>query len=117
MVDTGSDLTLLDCKLVDNNSISELVSNSNIKLRSASGDLMVVKGKIVVPMHIGTVHFEQAVYLVQDLPCDLILGMDFLNKQKVTLKCAQKILVIQKHKFRLNSTSVSRLLKLSLLRL
>ena len=83
MIDTGSPISLILNKYIDN---EEIVPNSQ-SLIGASGHELQNKGITIKTLFYNNKRFDQLFYVLDNLPnkVDCILGMDFLQSTKATI--------------------------------
>ena len=80
LIDTGSELTLINKKIYDTLSNKPKVQRNHISLHSANGSKMSVLGSVTLDFKIKGVKFTHNFLVVSDLSRNVILGRDFLVK-------------------------------------
>ena len=85
LIDTGSELTLINRKIYDSLKNKPVLKRSKIALHSANGSHMEVCGVIDLDIKIQGLKFNHPFIVVKDLTRNSILGRDFLVKQKARL--------------------------------
>ena len=78
LIDTGSELTLLNERVFNRLRKRPSLQKSNIALQSANGSEMRVKGKAILDLKIQGMKFSHEFVIVNDLNRTAILGRDFL---------------------------------------
>ena len=87
LVDTGSELTLLNKRIYDSLTFKPQLKRKNISLHSANGSSMTVLGVVDLEFKIHGLKLSQETLIVSDLSRNMILGRDFLSKHKVRIYC------------------------------
>lgn len=84
------------------------LKNSEISfITGAGGTTHTVNGKIELEIKIGGLKFRQIFYVIQDLCHPLILGTDFMKKQKACIDWGTKALYLQEFSTYVNIINVS----------
>ena len=84
------------------------LKNSEISfITGAGGTTHTVNGKIELEIKIGGLKFRQIFYVIQDLCHPLILGTDFMKKQKACIDWGTKTLYLQEFSTYVNIINVS----------
>ena len=94
LVDTGSELSLLNKKIYDSLRQKPPLKRGGVSLHSANGSHMEVKGKILLNFKIHGQKFQHEFFVVKDLTRSAIIGRDFLTKFNATIYCAYNKLKI-----------------------
>ena len=66
-----------------------------LKLVSAAGEPIPVIGKVVAPIHVGTLHVDIIFVVLHSLITPVILGIDFLQKHGIVLDFTTTPVTIQ----------------------
>ena len=94
LLDTGS-----PCSVLSNQIYNKVPKDKNIqrkddctKLRAADGSLIETSGKVIVPLHIDGISFNQEFIIAKIHGIDGIIGMDFLCQYDGIIKIKRQIL-------------------------
>lgn len=102
ILDTGSNVTLISSSLLPS---GVKLKPSNVRICSITGESATVKGEWETVIRLGSFR-KRIPILVADLPCEGILGMDFLSENNCSINLSQKILWIGKRKLPLRGESI-----------
>ena len=98
LVDTGCGTSLITSRALglvtdrDGRMFSQHESTHPITLVSATGDKLVAHHSTAVTFKIGVTTFSHNVDVLEHLPHDFILGMDFLRDKKITLDFGSQLM-------------------------
>ena len=88
LVDTGSELSLLNQRVLDGLKNKPILQKGGVSLHSANGSNMDVTGKVLLNFKLHGLKFEHEFIVVKDLSRNAILGRDFLGKHGASVgKC------------------------------
>ena len=109
LLDTGSAISAINSETLNKIKIHEdKLKNSEISfITGAGGTAHTVNGKIELELKIGGLKFNQIFYVIQDLCKSLILGTDFMEKQKACIDWDTKTLYLQEFSTYVNIINVS----------
>lgn len=109
LLDTGSAISAINSETLNKIKINEnKLKNSEISfITGAGGTAHTVYGKIELELKIGGLKFKQMFYVIQDLCKSLILGTDFMEKQKACIDWGTKTLYLQEFSTYVNIINVS----------
>ena len=84
LFDTGASVSLIDSRIAAKLNKNQVYQDNSI-IRNASGDIMATIGKMRINIDIGGNEFIQEFVIIKDesLPSDMIIGWDFIRKNKV----------------------------------
>lgn len=98
-IDTGSQLTLVNAEIASNNNWN--INNTDQELRAANGDNIPVIGKsiITIAMDIDQIEkkIDHPVIIAAGLPAKAILGLDLLEKLKISVDISNRRLSFAKN--------------------
>ena len=107
-LDTGS-----PCSVLSNQIYSQVPKDENIqtkddctKLRAADGSLIETSGKVIVPLHIDDISFNQEFIIAKIHGTDGIIGMDFLCQYDRRINIKKQILKTNRGKTKVISTEL-----------
>ena len=89
LIDTGADISIMDREFSRLLKL-EPINNSAKLIREASGGLLKQYGTIRVNMQINEDTFCTDFIVVDKCHPNVILGMDFLKREKATINCGKK---------------------------
>ena len=90
LVDSGSAATLMSASVWERRlSQPPLAGGSGIQLRSVTGGLLNNLGQITVPVGVGHATIKQAAHVIEGLPYELLLGIDFIRSSRMVLNAAE----------------------------
>lgn len=76
-IDTGAGLCLIDKSKVGE---MEKIPNSNITITGITGNSVKDEGFAVVPIQFGNIYTNWPMMIMENCPCDVLIGMDFLDR-------------------------------------
>ena len=85
LIDTGSQLTILNESVFQNMRVKPLLNPSKVVLNSANGSSLQVKGEAEITFKIRGMKLTHKFVIVSDLSRSVILGRDFLVKTKAKI--------------------------------
>jgi len=97
IIDTGSDLSLMDFRVykqIGRKSIINYEQNVPILLNSASGHNIKAVGKVIVKMYINDIPYNTAFVLTTGFKFNILIGSDFIYKNKVKLDFANNTMLL-----------------------
>ena len=95
IVDTGSAVSILGYRLVEEARITELKPWAGPRLRAANGIGMNVRGATRMSLKLGERTYEQDFAVVEGFPHEVLVGEDFLRTYGVDIKYSEGIVEIQ----------------------
>ena len=103
LIDSGSTYTIIDNDIFESIpvEIRPQLEETNLRLRSANGELLKVHGKTVLNLHIGNKVFNSPVKVVSLGDREVILGLDFMSDHDCVLYLADGILQIPSHSLKI----------------
>ena len=94
LMDTGANLTIISNEFYEKLGTKPQIKPASIKLTSASGDTIPVKGQCTIEMCLEDLKFPQEVIVAKiKNPC--ILGLDFMNQNSCNIYVKKRKLKIQ----------------------
>lgn len=96
LIDTGANATIVHPDVLGTTKLK--LRKTNIGLRSASNDVIPVRGTALLTISIGTFEFRHPIF-VASIPGKFILGLDFLARYDGIVSCQRKILTLQNEDF------------------
>ena len=87
LVDTGAALSLLKADIYNNLKYRPKLQRTDVSLQSANGSSIKVLGSIDLDFKIAGIKLKHEFIVVTDLNRNIILGRDFLMKNKVRIYC------------------------------
>lgn len=107
-IDTGAALSCISTTLVEKMvNPTWLNDHTNKKLFSASGDILEIKGVIIVPIIIDKVKFNVKMFVISKLYPSVLIGLDFLNDNKAIINLNAGTLVLYNNKIRVETNFVN----------
>ena len=96
IVDSGSSYTLVDMGVYESipQELRPELEETDLRLRSANGQILKVHGKTVIKLLIGNKVFESPVKVVSLGDIDVILGLDFMSDHDCVLYLSKGILQV-----------------------
>ena len=85
LVDTGSAVTLVHCRVLENAKIDFKLGMVSEPVVSANGQPLDIKGKCELEIFLGGVSVVHPVLVAADVTQDCLLGIDFLGKHNCTI--------------------------------
>ena len=102
LIDSGSTYTVVDIALFESIPIEQRpeLESTNLRLKSANGEMLKVHGQTVLNLTIGNKLFDTPVKVVSLGEKDVILGLDFMGNHDCVLYLSQGIMQIGSHALR-----------------
>ncbi|MCG8047963.1 MAG: RNase H-like domain-containing protein, partial [Candidatus Thiodiazotropha endolucinida] len=98
LVDTGATLTIVSSKVWEVINDKKALTQFDTPLVSATGDTMKVKGRTELSMTFGDSQYTVPV-IIADMDIDVVLGIDFMQEQDVSVNVAHRKMIIGKQEF------------------
>ena len=87
LFDTGACVSIVDSTLAAELSAGQIYQDQDRSvIRNASGDIMSTVGKVKLTIGMGRNNYTQEFIVTseENIPCNIILGWDFIKKQRIT---------------------------------
>jgi hypothetical protein len=91
LIDTGAAISLIERRVARKLEVPLIRLKEYVVIESILGEKMSVKGTINVSIRLGTRYISHRFYVVGGIRQKMILGRDFLNKNRVTIYCGEKL--------------------------
>jgi len=99
MVDTGSEISIINNNIIQNLSLKDSVKIPKITLIGASGKKLAETNRLInINVKIGNKEFDMAMIVVKDIEKDIILGNDNLSKYNVKINYEKEEVEIEGEK-------------------
>ena len=97
LIDTGSSVSAMGLstfkRLFGDNTFRPLKCK-NYKFHSANGKLIEIYGLYLVPIKIGDKTYNTPIYVIKDLACSVLLGIDFINQSGLIINGKTRKLIL-----------------------
>ena len=85
LLDSGADLSLLRQDIFERIGTDNALKPTSVKLQTANGNLLEVKGLAELPFKIGSVEQTHAFYIVNNLNRCGLLGLDWMRQKQIRI--------------------------------
>ena len=90
LVDSGSAATLMSTSVWKRSSGKlPLKAESGVQLRSVTGGVLCNRGQIETPIEVGKTSITHTLHVIDGLPYDVLLGIDFIRTSRMVLNAAE----------------------------
>ena len=97
LIDTGSSVSAMGLdtfkRLFGDNTFRQLKCK-NYTFHSANGRLIEIYGLYMVPIKIGDKTYNTPIYVIKDLACSVLLGIDFVNQSGLIINGKTRKLIL-----------------------
>ena len=104
LIDTGANICLCSEKVFQCLPARfRFLNKTPIRIQSASGDPLIVKGTVTLPIKIGSQTFNQEFVVTSNLKYSAILGLNFMRTNNVKINLTDNILTLGRENIKMSS--------------